>query len=266
MSKVKWIKLNTDMFDDEKVTLIESMPEGDTILVIWIKLLNQAGKTNASGYIFLNEKIPYTEEMLSTLFRKPLNVVRLALQTFEQFGMIEIDGSSFIRVANWEKHQNIEGLEKIKEQTRIRVAKHREQKRLESNVTSNATETQGNETDIELELDKEIDKDINKYIGEIVSYLNNKASTKYRQSSSKTRTLINARMKEGFNIDDFKKVIDNKCTSWLNTDMDKFLRPETLFGTKFESYLNEKPKRTGVARVGTNEDARKFKEDNNLPF
>ena len=65
--KVKWIKLSTTMFEDEKIRLIESMPEADTLLIIWIKLLAQAGKTNASGYIFLNENIPYTEDMLATL-------------------------------------------------------------------------------------------------------------------------------------------------------------------------------------------------------
>jgi uncharacterized phage protein (TIGR02220 family) len=117
----------------------------------------------------------------------------------------------------------------------------------------------------EKEKEEEEEKN-NKHIGEIVSYLNEKASTKYRSSSAKTKTLIKARMNEGFTVDDFKTAIDNKCISWLNTDMDKFLRPETLFGTKFESYLNEKPKRTGVARVGKNEDAEKFRKDNNIPF
>lgn len=266
---VKWIKLNVNMFNDEKIALIESMPEGDTILVIWIKLLNQAGKTNASGYIYLSENIPYTEDMLSTIFKRPLNVVRLALTTFQQFGMIEIDDQEFIRVSNWEKHQNVEGLDKIREQTRKRVAKHREQKQLEdSNVSSNVTVTQSNATDIELELDKEIDKDNNKHIVEIISFLNEKASKNYRSSSNKTKTLINARIKEGFTVEDFKRVIDNKCITWLDSDMDKFLRPETLFGTKFESYLNEKPvrqQRKGVVKSGKDE-AAELARKNGLPF
>jgi len=78
------------MFEDEKIRLIESLPEADTLLIIWIKLLSQAGRTNANGYIFLSENIPFTEEMLSTLFNRPIATVRLALQTFKQFGMIDV--------------------------------------------------------------------------------------------------------------------------------------------------------------------------------
>ena len=73
----------------------------------------------------------------------------------------------------------------------------------------------------------------------VVSYLNKKANTKYKPSSNKTKTLIDARINDGFTLEDFKKVIDNKITDWLKNDMAKYLRPETLFGTKFESYLNQ---------------------------
>ncbi len=106
------------MFEDEKIKLIESMPEADTLLIIWIKLLAQAGKTNANGYIFLNENIPYTEEMLATIFNRPLQTVRYALQTFKQFGMIEIDDNQFISILNWGKHQSLTGLDKIREDTK----------------------------------------------------------------------------------------------------------------------------------------------------
>lgn len=75
---------------------------------------------------------------------------------------------------------------------------------------------------------------------EIIDYLNEKANTKYRSSGAKTKTLIRARANDGFYLDDFKKVIDTKASQWLNDPkMKKFLRPETLFGTKFEGYLNE---------------------------
>ncbi|WP_041762684.1 conserved phage C-terminal domain-containing protein [Leuconostoc sp. C2] len=75
---------------------------------------------------------------------------------------------------------------------------------------------------------------------EIIDYLNEKANTKYRSSGSKTKTLIKVRVNDGFDLDDFKKVIDTKASQWLNDPkMKKFLRPETLFGTKFEGYLNE---------------------------
>ena len=113
------------MFDDEKIKLIEAVPEADMILVIWIKLLTLAGKKNMNGYIFLTENIPYTDEMLATLFNRPLNTIRLALETFKKFGMINFNSEGQMKVSNWEKHQNIEGLEKIREQGRLRQEKHR---------------------------------------------------------------------------------------------------------------------------------------------
>lgn len=77
----------------------------------------------------------------------------------------------------------------------------------------------------------------------IIEYLNQKAKTNYKSTTNKTKTLINARFKEGFTKDDFILVIDNKVNEWLGTDMEKYLRPETLFGNKFESYLNQKTNR-----------------------
>ena len=75
----------------------------------------------------------------------------------------------------------------------------------------------------------------------IVEYLNQKAGTKYKPTREKTREHINARLAEGHTVEDFFKVIDNKCTEWLGTEWEKYLRPDTLFGTKFEGYLNTKP-------------------------
>jgi predicted phage replisome organizer len=140
LAKVKWIKITTDMFDDEKIRLIESIPEGDAILVTWIKLLTLAGKTNDNGTIYLTETIPYTEDMLSTICRRPLQIIRLALQTFEKLEMIAIE-NGIINIVNWEKHQNIERLQQIREQTRTRVARFREKQRLLSEpVTLRNTE------------------------------------------------------------------------------------------------------------------------------
>jgi len=78
---------------------------------------------------------------------------------------------------------------------------------------------------------------------EICEYLNNRAGTNYKHSTKKTKDLIKARFNEGFNLDNFKEVIDKKCVEWMNTDMQKYLRPETLFGTKFEGYLNQQAKK-----------------------
>jgi len=127
VADVKWIKITTNMFDDEKIKLIESMPERDTILIVWVKLLTLAGRCNASGHLILSDTIAYTDEMLSTIFNRPLNSLRLALDVFCKFNMIEY--SETIQIANWEKHQNTEGLEKIREQNRLRKQRQREREK-----------------------------------------------------------------------------------------------------------------------------------------
>ena len=84
----------------------------------------------------------------------------------------------------------------------------------------------------------------NIYIVEILDYLNQKIGSKYKSTTPKTIACIKARLKEKFTIDDFKQVIDKKVKEWKDTEMEKYLRPETLFGTKFESYLNQKEFKT----------------------
>ena len=162
MSEIKWIKITTDIFDDEKICLIDALPDHDAILVIWFKILALAGKHNRNGLLMMSDKVHYTDEMLATIFRRPLNTVRMALGIFEQFGMVEIiDG--IIALPNWEKHQNIDGMEKIKTQTRNRVARYREkQKNLAlGNATCNVTVTESNATEEDRDKDKELDKDKN---------------------------------------------------------------------------------------------------------
>ena len=164
MADVKWIKITTDIFSDEKILLIEQMPDADCLLVIWFKLLCMAGKENNYGVFLMRNRMPYTEEMLATIFRRPLNTVRLALSTFEAFGMIEIE-DDVICIPNWEKHQNIDGMEKIREQTRVRVANYRARQK---EITGNVTVTQGNATDknrIEEEKNRK-DKDKKKSVKE----------------------------------------------------------------------------------------------------
>lgn len=162
MADVKWIKLNIDMFDDEKIKIIQSMPEGDAMCVIWIKLLTLAGKTNDKGYVYITDDMPYTDEMLAVIFNKPLNTVRLALDTFTKLGMIDVD-SKGIYLLNFDRHQSLDKLEKIKEQTRARVQKHREKQKkiaVVENVTLPVTQCNATDIDIDKDIDKELDIDI----------------------------------------------------------------------------------------------------------
>ena len=127
MAEMKWIKLRIDMFDDEKIKLIQAMPEGDAILVVWIRLMALAGKCNADGLVLIEDEFPFTDEMLATIFGKPLATVRLALKTLEEFRMIE-STTKGIYIINFNKHQNIEGMDRIREQNRLRKQRERERK------------------------------------------------------------------------------------------------------------------------------------------
>lgn len=124
MSEVKWIKLSINMFNDEKVKLIRTMPEGDKIIVTWVQLLCLAGKTNDGGGIYMGQNIYYTDEMLATLCDQPVNIMRIALKTLQQFGMIEWLDNGLIQITNWEKHQSTDKMSRMKEQTRIRQQKY----------------------------------------------------------------------------------------------------------------------------------------------
>jgi predicted phage replisome organizer len=123
MAEVKWIKIVTDVFDDEKILMIETLPDADSIIVIWFKLLCLAGKQNNGG-VFLLGRMPYTDEMFATVFRRPINTVRLALKTFVDFGMIEIINNT-VTIPNWVKHQSLDAYEKKKERDRLYQAERR---------------------------------------------------------------------------------------------------------------------------------------------
>jgi predicted phage replisome organizer len=200
MSSIKWIKLNVDMFDDEKIKIIQSMPEGDSLLIVWIKLITLAGKTNDGGYIYINENMPYTEDMLATIMNKPKNIISLALSTFDKLGMIENDEKG-IYLVNFEKHQSLDKLEKIREQTRLRVAKHRE-KIKNNNVTLQVTHS--NATDIDI--DKDIEIDIYNIYENQIGTLNPK---KYEEFTALIDKYGEEKVKEAI-----KKAVDNNKKSF----------------------------------------------------
>ena len=176
MADIKWIRLKTAMFNDDKIKVIQAMPEGDSLIVIWIRMLILAGVSNAEGYLMISDNLPYTEDMLATVFNKPLSVIRLAIKTFETFGMIETN-SEGIYIQNFSENQS-ERLQDIREYNRIKKAESREkakQKRLEmSKLDMVDSQGQVNDTSgtsqgktstcqgIDIDIDKDIDiKDIN---------------------------------------------------------------------------------------------------------
>lgn len=162
MAEVKWIKITTDMFDNRKIKHLRRLPEGNSIVLLWVMLLTMAGRCNASGMIFLTENIPYTPKMLADELDFEENTVKLGLQCLERLNMICTD-NGFFSIAGWEEYQNIDGMERIREQNRQRKRVQRERQKQalpEMSRDSHATVTQCHATDKEEEKDKDLDLDV----------------------------------------------------------------------------------------------------------
>ena len=162
MVEVQWIKLTTDMFDNRKIKHIRKLPEGNSIVLIWVMLLTLAGRCNSNGMIFLTENIPYTPKMLADELGFEETVVQLALITLEQLDMISSNEAGFFAVTGWEEHQNIEGMEKIRESKRLAQARWRaKQKQLPSSTVDSTVDTTRISVDYadkDIDIDREEDK------------------------------------------------------------------------------------------------------------
>lgn len=156
MAEVKWVKLTTDMFDNRKVKHLRRLPEGNNIVLIWVMLLTMAGRCNSGGMIFLTENIPYTPKMLADELDFEENTVILALNALEQLDMIITD-NGFFTIAGWEEYQNIEGMDKIREQNRLRQKRYYDKKKALNapNAKPNVSITQPNGVEEEKEEDSE---------------------------------------------------------------------------------------------------------------
>lgn len=199
MAEVKWIKIMTDIFDDEKIMLIENLPKADSIIVIWFKLLCLAGKQNNSGVFTVNDKIPYTEKMLASIFRRKEDVIKKALKVFEDYGMIEIINGT-ITIPNWGKHQSFDKIEKNNAYMRNYMREYRnKQKNLtekQKNINSKTNVNINSKTDNKINsktnvssLDKEEEKEIEEDI-EYSSSINNKNNYLYSKDAEKLQKVM----------------------------------------------------------------------------
>lgn len=263
MADVKWIKLATNIFDNRKIRQIECLPDGYAIIVVWVKLLCLAGNINDSGMVYFTKEIPYTEQMLATQFNMPLATVQLALKTFGHFEMIEVI-DNVLHISNWEKYQNVDGLDRIREQTRKRVAKHREnQKLLGGNADCNVTVTQCNATeeDKEEDKDKEQDKEIHKEKADcqqIADMYNSICVSlpSIKSLSDARKKAIKARLKT-YTLDDFKTVFENaEASSFLKGGNDRnwtatfdWLIKDTNMAKVLDGNYVDKPKRYGKKEI-----------------
>lgn len=166
-SAVQWIKITTDIFDDEKILLIDSMPEADKIIIIWFKLLCLAGKQNNKG-VFMFKDVPYTTQMLSTILHRDEDTIKRALTIFEDYGMIHYENSAIV-ITNWGKHQSLDKIEANAAYMREYMREYRKKQR---DVANGKNEHKVNDKvngkvninspDIEKDKDKDIDKENNK--------------------------------------------------------------------------------------------------------
>ena len=222
MSDVKWIKITTDMFDNRKIRHLRKLPEGNSIVLIWVMLLAMAGKCNDHGKIYLTENIPYTPKMLADELDFEENTVRLALQALEQLDMIVLDDGYF-SITGWEEHQNIEGMDRIREQNRIRKQRQREKERLiaESRVMSRDSHATEEDKEEEKDIDKESKEKatcqqvVDLFHSICVSYPAVKTLSESRKKAIRARLRV-------YSLEDFKSLFEKaEASSFLKGSNDR---------------------------------------------
>lgn len=175
MNEIKWIKIDVTLFDNRKIKAIRTLPEGDSIVVIWLQLLCLAGRVNDCGSVYITKEMPYTEQILANECGVPVSTIQLALKTFQSMGMVEIV-EDIIYISNWEKYQAIEKMELIRQQNRDRQKKWYETHKKLPNVMLTDNLTQPNATDIDIDIDirdKNNKRFIKPSVKDIADYCNN---------------------------------------------------------------------------------------------
>ena len=250
----------------QDIIWLQSQPDGYQILILYNKLMGLTA--NMDGYLlkqFGDVKEPYTNEEIAKITMHDLSIVEKGINLLEKVGLLEkIDNAYFIEEALNMTNQTIGAREK-QEQRRNKEDKCLSEcppeclpncppytyKELNTNKKTKTNKNKNKEK-TEIEKQYSIDESTGEVIEteivtknemnykNIIDYLNLRLGTNYKSSSAKTKALIDARLNEGFTEDDFKVVIDKKYDEWHDSEMAQYLRPETLFGTKFEGYLNQK--------------------------
>ena len=232
-----WLKLYRELI--EKPIWVNSTPEQKTVLITILSMANfKARKWEWNGKEFYLEEGQCITSLESIVQKCGKGIttqnVRSALIRFEKLGFLTNKSTKtgrLITIENWAIYQGDDD---------------EPNKEVNKELTKNQQRTNKELTTRE-ERKKEKNEKNNKYIVEILDYMNAICGTKYKASTPKTKTLIGARLSEGFVLDDFKKVIATKYQEWGKDEkMKKYLRPETLFGTKFEGYLNQAPSTNAV--------------------
>lgn len=238
--KYYWLKLKTNFFDSKEMLRLRSIAGGDTYTIIYLKMLLLSLKTD--GLLEYDGIDATQDEEIALLLRENLDNVKLTIAFLKRVGLLEMVNKNdfFLNQVPTLTGGETQGAE--------RQRKYRENvKALQCNADVTPLSQNHNARDKSIEIEKENKSKKDKTYSpslpsvaeDIVTFLNSATGSNYRSTTDKTRKLIAARLAEGFTIDDFKAVITKKAKEWQGTDMAQYLRPETLFGTKFEGYLNQ---------------------------
>lgn len=243
--KYYYLRLKDNFFDSDELKILESMKDGYLYSNILLKLYLRSLKND--GKLVVNERIPYSADMLASVTGHQVGTIKQALSVFKDLGLIDVldNGAIYmLDIQNFIGKGSSEADRKREYRQRIETDR--------TNVQTNLRQiSDKNPPEIEIELEKEIEiKDIHspakqdntpKEVYEIIDYLNLKTDKSYKHTTKKTQSLIKARLNEHFTVDDFKKVIDNMCAKWIGTKWEEYLRPNTLFAGRFDDYLNQTP-------------------------
>ena len=267
-----WIKLKTDFFNQETIDFLLSQENGCQYIVLYQMLCLNTANNNGEMVTRIGEMIvPYDiNKIVRDTKYFTFDTVAVALELFKKLGLIYQEEGQILKIANFDEMVGSES----SSAKRVRDFRER-QKALQSNtgVTQENRDKRLDIRDKSIEIDKEQEIEIIAPAEagepipykEIIDYLNLKVNANYRSSTRKTKELIKARFNEGFTINDFKTVIDKKTIEWINDNKFKvYLRPETLFGTKFESYLNQPVKELTTKDLVHNIDFSEFYSDDNV--
>lgn len=238
--KYYWLKLKTNFFDSKEMLRLRSIAGGDTYTIIYLKMLLLSLKTD--GLLEYDGIDATQDEEIALLLRENLDNVKLTIAFLKRVGLLEMVNKNdfFLNQVPTLTGGETQGAE--------RQRRHRENvKALQCHADVTPPSQNHNARDKSIEIEKESKSKKEKTYSpslpsvaeDIITFLNSTVGSNYKSTTGKTRKLIAARLAEGFTVDDFQAVITKKAKEWQGTDMAQYLRPETLFGTKFEGYLNQ---------------------------
>lgn len=239
-----WLKLHRDFFQRKDIKRLRKIAGGDTYTIIYLKMLLKS--IMSEGALFFDSLEDDFVSELALDIDEDVENVKITVQYLLKVGLLECVSDTEYSLPD---AQNNTGAETAAA-SRMRRSRAKNELLKRNNVTPMLQNGYGEiEKELEIEIEKELEID-NKncrlsdksstVVSEIIDYLNLKTGKHFRKSIANTTRAINARIKEGFTVDDFKAVIDKKVIEWGKDErMKQYLRPQTLFGTKFESYLNQ---------------------------